>query len=234
MLRVATIALCCVLSANGAEIALSDKGAAKLVRKETESKQSDDQTQLAKAAEGVSISTFNIQARKKPTCAEIKQGFQEAEDVTRDKFCERLKTEGLEEHAPCCKDSPDDDCCADANACQISEVYDAIDMGQCNEGDGASLVMQTPTVLNCTTIDQQFKKEGDAHHTITTFCAQVTAFALEAIATCCQNDPKNCCADPDQCKESEINDALMKPECTGAGARRRRSAPGSGAGFEGR
>lgn len=246
MLRVSTIALCCVLSANGAEIALSHKGAAQLVRKE--SKKSDDQTQSAKTVEGVSISrgslTFNVQARKKPTCAEIKQGFHEAEDHSRNKFCDRLKEEGMEKHAPCCKDSTGDDCCADANDCQISEVYEAIGMGECNKGAGASLVMQTrgtlkeppagtPWWLNCTSIDKQFKLEGDANHTITTFCAQVTEFALEALATCCQNTPRDCCAVANNCKESEVNAALGQPECTGTGRRRRRSSHGAGAGFEG-
>lgn len=214
MLRVSILALCCILPAHGAEIALSGQGEASLVRKER--KQSDVHTQSSKVVE--EIARFSVQregehAHNYATCAQIKQGFHKTEKRTRQSFCELLKNDEMDRYAPCCQENPDADCCADANDCQISEVYDALDMGKCNEGAGASLVMQA-RVLDCTSIDAQFQKEG-SHHTIATFCADVVTFSLQSVATCCANDPPDCCERTDHCEESEIYEALGKPECSG-------------------
>jgi len=221
MLRVSIIALCYILSAHGDEVALSAQGASKMVRRH--SQQSLDFSSSGEM-QVQSTHLFKVQresthALAKPTCAEIQQGFHKAEQKSRETFCAILKKDRLVSHAPCCQENSDADCCADAKACQMSEVFDALDMSKCNEGAGAgaSLVRMKAmqkTALTCADIDAQFKKEGHTH-TITTFCADVVTFSLQSVATCCDNDPPDCCgpgADA-KCSESEINTALAHPEC---------------------
>jgi len=224
MLRVSIIALCCFVSAHGSQVAVNGNGAATLVRRGT--KESGDHAQTTKVVQ--EFSQFKVDskphARKKFTCAQLKQGFDNAETKTRETFCELLKNEGMVGHAPCCQKNPDDDCCADSNACQIAEVYNALNMGKCNHG--ASLAMETPAELTCASIDAQFKQDGHSHST-TTFCADVATFSLQDQATCC-SDPSTCCADASSCTEAEVDTALGKPECAANGGRRRRRTSGSG------
>lgn len=122
--------------------------------------------------------------------------------------CEDINKDGAS--ASCCVAAATDgttqpNCCADATACTLNEVYEAVGMtSKCTGGSGTF-----SGALSCDAISSQYN--GDAHD-LQQVCNDMHKDG--ANPACCAPDVMNCCADAAACTLSEIYGAVGRSDCS--------------------
>jgi len=177
--------------------------------------------------------------KKPPTCGQIQDAFQKegTGHHTRTTFCADVNAHQLTSHAKCCQPDPESLCCANANHCHMSEIYQALDMGSCGaslveregegeggqgqandeiegeatEGDDDDEPVPKSTAAECNKVRKKFKKEGH-HHTQVTFCVDAADYQPQ----CCRDPdgpPIGCCKKQDHCVMKDIYKSLGMKGC---------------------